>query len=195
MRRLLATSLIAALASPAAAESRTETAIFAGGCFWSMEHDMEHIPGVISAVSGYTGGHLEKPTYQDVLKETTGHYEAIKITYDSAKISYRQLVDRYWHAIDPLDAGGAFCDRGDSYRTAIFVTPEQREIAAASKAAQKGPVKQPVATAIKDATTFWPAEAYHQDYAKQNPDHYFRYRKGCGKDARLKILWGARALK
>jgi peptide-methionine (S)-S-oxide reductase len=195
MRRFLATVLLAALVSPAVAESRTETAIFAGGCFWSMEHDMEHIPGVISAVSGYTGGHLDKPTYKDVIKETTGHYEAIKVTFDPAKISYQQLVNRYWHAIDPLDAGGAYCDRGASYRSAIFVTPAQRKIAEASKNAQKPPKNEPIATVIKDAVTFWPAEDYHQDYAKKNPDHYFKYRKGCGKDARIKALWGERAFK
>ena len=195
MRRFLATLLLAAMVTPAAAESRTETAIFAGGCFWSMEHDMEHIPGVISAVSGYTGGKLDKPTYKDVVKETTGHYEAVKVTFDPAKISYRQLVDRYWHVIDPLDAGGAYCDRGESYRSAIFVTKEQRKIAEASKAAQKPPTREPIATVIKDAVTFWQAEEYHQDYAKKNPGHYFSYRKGCGKDARTKALWGERAFK
>ncbi len=195
MRRLLAPLFLATLATPALAGPQTETAIFAGGCFWSMEHDLEHVPGVISAVSGYTGGHLDKPTYKDVVKETTGHYEAVKVTYDPSKISYAQLVDRYWHVIDPIDAGGAYCDRGESYRSAIFVTPAQRKIAEASKAAQKPPVGQTLATMVRDAVTFWPAEDYHQDYAKKNPDHYNRYRKGCGKDARIRALWGERAFK
>lgn len=193
MRSTLTLALLAALAAPAAANARTETAVFAGGCFWSMEHDLEKVPGVLAAVSGYTGGHLANPTYKDVVKETTGHYEAVKVTFDPSKISYAQLVERYWHAIDPLDAGGAYCDRGASYRSAIFVTPAQRKIAEASRAALKPPAGKQVATQIKDATTFYAAEDYHQDYAKKNADHYGRYRAGCGKDARIKQLWGARA--
>ena len=195
MRRTLLGLALVALSTPAVADPAVETAVFAGGCFWSMEHDLEHIPGVLSAVSGYTGGHLANPKYTDVVKETTGHYEAVKVTYDPSKISYAQLVERYWHVIDPIDAGGAYCDRGESYRSAIFVTAAQRKVAEASKAALTPPAGKTVATAIKDATTFYAAEDYHQDYAKKNPDHYFRYRAGCGKDARIKQLWGHRAFK
>src|SRR5665213_1587412 len=144
MKRIiaLAAALALAFAVPAFA-APAETAIFAGGCFWSMQHDMEHIPGVVSTEVGYTGGHTDHPTYEEVSSETTGHLESIKVTFDPAKISYAALVQRYWHLIDPTDAGGAFCDRGSSYQSAIFVnSPDQRRIAEASKAAlAQGPLK------------------------------------------------------
>jgi len=190
---LIAAIALAPLA--ATAEPKTETAIFAGGCFWSMEHDMEPIPGVKSIMVGYTGGKLANPKYTDVLTETTGHYEAVKITFDPSQITYAQLVERYWHVIDPVDAGGAYCDRGPSYRSAIFVTPEQRKIAESSRSRLQPPAGRKVATEIKDATTFYPAEDYHQHYATKNPEAYMSYRRGCGKDERIKQLWGARAFK
>jgi peptide-methionine (S)-S-oxide reductase len=185
----LAATLVAlfALSGTAAAQSRLQTAVFAGGCFWSMEHDMEPVPGVVQVVSGYAGGRLAHPTYADVSSETTGHLESVKVTFDSAKISYAALVD----------SGGAFCDRGSSYRSAIFVSgPEQRRIAEASRAAlERGPLKGRIATQIRDASPFWPAEAYHQHYAARHPIEYAAYRAGCGKDRRLKQVWGALALR
>ena len=196
MRRAsLFLAAIACMPLTATAEPKTETAIFAGGCFWSMEHDMEKIPGVVSITVGYTGGHLDNPKYTDVLTEKTGHYEAVKVSFDPSQITYAQLVERYWHVIDPVDADGAYCDRGASYRSAIFATPEQKPIAEASRSHLQPPKGAKVATAIKDAVTFWPAEDYHQHYATKNPDAYMSYRNGCGKDARIKFLWGTRAFK
>lgn len=185
------------LARPAFAESRLQTAVFAGGCFWSMEHDMEPVPGVVQVVSGYAGGRLSNPSYADVSSETTGHLESIKVTFDSSKISYAALVERYWHMIDPTDDGGAFCDRGASYHSAIFVAgPEQRRIAEASRAALgRGPLKGRIVTPIRDAAAFWPAETYHQHYAAKHPFEYAAYRTGCGKDRRIRQVWGAMALR
>src|ERR1700744_3353198 len=182
--------------TPAFAQSRYQTAIFSGGCFWSMEHDMESIPGVIRTEVGYTGGHTVHPTYADVTTETTGHLELIKLTFDPAKISYAQLVERYWHVVDPTDDGGAFCDRGSSYHRAIFVQgPGQRRIAQASRAAlQQGPPKGRIVTPIRDAQPFWPAEDYHQHYAEKNPVEYGFYRAAFPKDAPLPELWGKLAL-
>ncbi len=186
-----------ALAGAPAAESRLRTAIFAGGCFWSMEHDMTPVPGVVRVVAGYAGGHVPHPSYEDVSSETTGHLESVKVTFDSAKISYADLVQRYWRMIDPTDAGGAFCDRGDSYRSAIFVAdPEQRRIAEASRAAlEGGPLKGRIVTPVRDATAFWPAEDYHQHYADKHRYDYAAYRAACGKDRRLKQIWGEMALR
>jgi len=189
------TAILTALAlslAASAAFAATDTAIFSGGCFWSMQHDMEHIPGVVSTVVGYTGGSVAHPTYEQVSSETTGHLESIKITFDTAKISYAQLVQRYWHLIDPTDAGGAFCDRGSSYHSAIFVnSPQQRQIAEASKAAlEQGPLKGRIVTPIRDAVAFWPAEDYHQHYSDKNPLDYGIYRTGCGKDGVVRRIWG-----
>ena len=184
------------LFAAAGVQARSETAIFAGGCFWSMEHDMAPIKGVTSVIVGYTGGQLAHPSYEDVSSETTGHLESVKLTYDPDKISYAALVQRYWHVIDPTDDGGAFCDRGSSYHSAIFVSsPEQRRVAEASKAAlEQGPLHGKIVTPIRNAATFWPAEDYHQHYADKNPMAYQAYRIGCGKDRRLKEIWGAQAL-
>jgi peptide-methionine (S)-S-oxide reductase len=198
MKRILALAAAFALAFAVPAfAARPQTAIFAGGCFWSMQHDMEHIPGVVSTEVGYTGGHVDHPTYEEVSSETTGHLESIKVTFDPAKISYAALVQRYWHIIDPTDSGGAFCDRGASYHSAIFVSsPEQRATAEASKAAlEQGAFKGRIVTPIRDAVTFWPAEDYHQHYSDQNPVAYGAYRIGCGKDAVLRRLWGPLALR
>ena len=193
---LIAAALMLGVFSASDAQARSETAIFAGGCFWSMEHDMGSIPGVTAAVVGYTGGKEPHPTYEQVSSESTGHLESIKLTFDPDKISYAALVQRYWHSIDPTDDGGAFCDRGNSYHSAIFVdSPQQRQIAEASKAAlERGPLKGKIVTPIRDAMTFWPAEGYHQHYAQKNPVAYLAYRTGCGKDQRLREIWGAQAL-
>jgi peptide-methionine (S)-S-oxide reductase len=187
---LLALALLAA--SPALAAGRLQTAIFAGGCFWTMEHGLETIPGVMNAVSGYTGGSEPNPTYEQVSSEETHHVEAVKVTFDPDKISYAQLVDRYWRLIDPTDSGGQACDRGPSYHTAIFVdSPDQRRIALASRAAiDSGPRKGRIYTPVLAATAFWPAEDYHQHFTQKNPMHYEAYRVGCGRDVILKRIWG-----
>jgi peptide-methionine (S)-S-oxide reductase len=193
-RSLLSAGLLAlaiVLTAPALAAGRLQTAIFAGGCFWTMEHGLETIPGVVNAVSGYTGGPEQHPTYEQVATEQTHHVESVMVTFDPDKISYAQLVDRYWRLIDPTDAGGQACDRGASYHTAIFVnSPEQRRIAEASRAAiDSGPRKGRIVTPIRDAQTFWPAEEYHQHFTQKNPLHYEEYRIGCGRDAILKTIW------
>ena len=176
------------LAAPAAA-APTKTAVFAGGCFWSMEKALEHVPGVASAVSGYAGGTRRQPTYEN----HSGHLEAVRVAYDPGKVSYPQLVEAFFHAIDPTDPSGQFCDRGDSYRTAVFVgSPQERAAAEAVKARVAGQLRKPVATQVLPAGTFWPAEAYHQDYARKNPVNYNAYRVGCRRDARLKAVWGGR---
>ncbi|WP_368077126.1 peptide-methionine (S)-S-oxide reductase MsrA [Mariluticola halotolerans] len=169
----------------------TKTAVFAGGCFWCVESDFDHVDGVLATISGYTGGTLENPTYKDVTKGGTGHYEAVEITYDPAKVTYDELMVAFWHSVDPTDAGGQFCDRGDSYRTAVFVTPEQREVAEASKAAVAGEISAPIVTEILDVATFYPAEDYHQDYYTKNPVRYNFYRLSCGRNQRVDDVWGA----
>ena len=173
------------------AAAGSATAIFAGGCFWCVEADFDKVEGVTDTLSGYTGGHLKNPTYQQVSHEDTGHYEAVKITYDPAKVGYPELVKHFFRHVDPTDAGGQFCDRGPSYRTAIFVDgPEQREAAEAAKAAAKKALGQPVVTPILDAATFYPAEDYHQNYHQENGFKYSYYRWSCGRDARVEELWG-----
>ena len=177
---------------PAApAEASQATATFAGGCFWCVESDFEKLEGVSEAVSGYTGGTVDNPTYKQVAKETTGHVEAAQIFYDPAVVSYRELVDYFFRHIDPLDDGGQFCDRGFSYTTAIFVnSPEQRADAEAAKATAEAELGKPVVTRIVDASTFWVAEDYHQDYYKKNPLRYKYYRTSCGRDRRVAKIWG-----
>jgi peptide-methionine (S)-S-oxide reductase len=171
-------------------ESRT--AVFAGGCFWCVESDFDKVEGVLDVQSGYTGGTLANPTYREVSNENTGHYEAVRVTYDPARVSYAQLVDYFFRHVDPTDAEGQFCDRGDSYRTAIFVgTPEERAAAEAAKAALDagGGLPGPIVTPVLEAAEFWPAEGYHQDYAKKNPVRYGFYRRSCGRDARVAEVW------
>ena len=182
----------AAAAQPAAkAPPLRETAVFAGGCFWCTEADFEKIPGVIAAESGYTGGTQANPTYDQVTAGRTTHIEAVRVTYDPRRISYRQLVDRFWPTIDPTDDGGQFCDRGPTYRTAVFVTPAQKAAAEASRAAAAKKLKRGrMLTPIRAAARFWPAEAYHQDFYKKNPLRYRVYRQGCGRDAQLRRVWG-----
>jgi peptide-methionine (S)-S-oxide reductase len=176
---------------PAPAAGLTETAIFAGGCFWCTEADFEKVPGVASAVSGYVGGTTSDPTYKQVSAGGTGHYEAVRITYDPAQVSFAKLVDYYFRTVDPTDAGGQFCDRGESYRTAIFALDDgQRQAAEAEKAEVASALKAPIATPILPAATFYPAEDYHQDYYKKNKLKYNFYRSRCGRDARLAEVWG-----
>ncbi|KUF09563.1 peptide-methionine (S)-S-oxide reductase MsrA [Pseudoponticoccus marisrubri] len=178
----------------------------AGGCFWCVEADFERVPGVGEVVSGYTGGTVADPTYRQVTRGGTGHYEAVQINYDAGRISARQLYDLFFRSVDPTDAGGQFCDRGESYRTAIFVTdPAQRRAAEAAKAAAEAELGQEIVTPILDAKTFYLAEDYHQDYYKgtnrvvtrfgiiQQKDAYKRYRDGCRRDERVEALWGSDA--
>ncbi|HEY0599142.1 peptide-methionine (S)-S-oxide reductase MsrA [Brevundimonas sp.] len=170
---------------------RRETAVFAGGCFWSVEANFEAIPGVVAAVSGFAGGTTANPSYDQVVRGGTGHLEAVQVTFDPARISYRQLVDRFWLTIDPTDPDGQFCDQGPSYATAVFASPAQKAAAEASRrvaAARIGPTR--FVTPIRDAVRFWPAEAYHQDFARRNPVRYGGYSRFCGRAARLRAVWG-----
>lgn len=172
--------------------SRYAKATFAGGCFWCMEPPFDGIEGVVGTISGYTGGHVANPTYEQVSAGTTGHTEAVRILYDPQKVSYEQLLAVYWKNVDPLDAGGQFCDRGSQYRSGVFVHDEvQRELAQKSKAAVEQQLQRRVATEITEAGAFYPAENYHQDYYVKNPVRYKYYRNGCGRDKRLHELWGS----
>ena len=167
------------------------TATFAAGCFWCVEADFDKVPGVISTTSGYIGGRLEDPSYEQVSRGGTGHTEAVEIAYDPAKVTYEQLLDHFWKNVDPLSAHRQFCDVGDQYRPAIFAhDAAQRQAAEASKARVQQRFKEPVVVTISPATTFYRAEGYHQDYYKKNPVQYRYYRWSCGRDARLKDLWG-----
>ena len=171
-------------------------ATFAGGCFWCMEPPYDKLDGVLATTSGYVGGDKVDPTYQEVSAGGTGHAEAVQVTYDPSKVSYETLLDVFWRNVDPLDAGGQFCDRGDQYRTAIFVhDEEQRQLAEKSKQAleDSGRFEQPIVTEIVAAGPFYPAEDYHQDYYEKNPLRYKFYRWNCGRDARLEQLWGEQA--
>jgi peptide-methionine (S)-S-oxide reductase len=184
----------------------TEVLTVAGGCFWCVESDFERVPGVKEVVSGYTGGKKKNPTYKDVTKGGSGHYEAVQIQFDPAKVSRDQLLNMFFRSVDPTDAGGQFCDRGDSYRTAIFVSNNaQNASAKAAKQAAQNALGQKIVTPILQAGQFYKAEAYHQDYHKgtkrvltrfgavKQSDAYKRYRKGCGRDARVEQLWGKAA--
>ena len=168
------------------------TAVFAGGCFWCMESDYQDREGVIDVVSGFTGGTLQNPTYSG---NHAGHFEAVKITYDPAVVSYQQLLDQFWVSIDPFDDKGQFCDKGFSYRSAIFPgNAAERALAEASKVeVQKRFADAVVYTEIRDASEFWPVEEYHQDYYQKNPLRYKYYRWNCGRDQRLQAIWGEAA--
>lgn len=184
----------AALFSIAPATAASDTAIFAGGCFWCVQHDFDKVPGVTKTVAGYIGGHVANPTYEEVVTETTGHREAVEITFDASRTSYAKLLDVYFHSTDPTDGGGQFCDRGESYTPAIFYeNASQKEEAEAAKAAAAKALGQPIVTRILPATTFYPAEDYHQEFYKKSPLRYRYYRYGCGRDARVKQLWGKSA--
>lgn len=185
--------LAASLSATAAAQQATSppTAVFAGGCFWCVESDFDKVPGVASTTSGYTGGHVKNPSYRDVTAETSGHREAVEVAYDPAKVTYAALVDYFFRHIDPTDSGGQFCDRGESYTTAIFVaTPAERSVAEKAKAAAQTALKKPIATAILDRAVFYKAEEYHQDYYRKNPARYAYYRAACGRDRRVMQVWG-----
>lgn len=174
---------------------RTELATFAGGCFWCMVTPFDELPGIVSVVSGYTGGHKENPTYEEVCSDTTGHTEAVQITFEPDIFPYAKLLDTFWRQIDPTDVGGQFHDRGSSYRTAIFYhNGEQQRLAEASKAEleRSGRFDKPIATAIEPAGPFYAAEEYHQDYYKKNPLRYKMYRKGSGRDKFLEQSWRLR---
>ena len=210
-RRLLASSILVlggllAACEPTAAQApqpqaKTATpmvdnpgvAIFAGGCFWCTESDFDKVPGVIDTTSGYIGGHVDNPTYEQVSAGTSGHIEAVRVRFDPSKTSYAQLLEAFWPTIDPITANAQFCDRGPQYRSAIFYSnAEEQQLAEASKATleQSGRLPAPVVTEILAASTFYPAEDYHQDYYQRNPLRYKYYRNGCGRDQRLEKLWG-----
>lgn len=204
-RLALAVAMMGAMAMSTAQGAETAVAIFAGGCFWSIESDFDHAPGVISTTSGYIGGHVNNPTYEQVVTETTGHREAVRVEYDPTVTSYEKLVDTFFHMIDPIEARGQFCDFGESYTTAIYAgTGEELKQAQAGKDATAEALGKPVATVIEMAPTFWPAEDYHQDFWKgsemlQNgltrAQHYARYRAGCGKNQQVEAIWGNQAFR
>ena len=201
---LMALLLLGPIDGPRAATSDAEplpqgeheTAVFAGGCFWCVESDFDHVPGVHRTVSGYTGGTTVDPTYKTVVAGRTGHREAVEITYDPARVSFEELLEIFWRTVDPTDGGGQFCDRGHSYTTAIFPTSEeQRRIAEASKQRllASGVLGNSIETPVAPTAPFYPAEDYHQDYYEKNPLRYNFYRLTCGRDRRIESLWGDEA--
>lgn len=202
MRGLWVVVVMATLGLGGAAQAKTEKAIVAGGCFWCVEADFEKVAGVIDVVSGYSGGSLQNPTYDN----HEGHYEAVEITFDSDKISYGDLIAKFLRSVDVTDTGGQFCDRGNAYRTAIFVGNEdQHKAAKAAVAEAEAALGQTIVTPVLDAQTFWKAEDYHQDYykgsgfvltrngPKRQSNAYKFYREACGRDARVKAVWGDQA--
>jgi peptide-methionine (S)-S-oxide reductase len=196
LSKIIAVFLVIGGAVHAAAQSpgsaQTAKATFAGGCFWCMEPPYDELEGVISTVSGYIGGTKKNPTYEEVSAGTTGHAEAVQITYDPKKITYQKLLDVFWRNIDPLTADAQFCDSGSQYRSAIFYHDEtQKALAEKSKNSLQKRFKRPIVTQIVPAAEFYPAEDYHQDYYKKNPVRYKIYRYGCGRDQRLNELWGS----
>jgi peptide-methionine (S)-S-oxide reductase len=200
---LLAAATLALALWPAAAQAQTPAAApatakatFAGGCFWCVEADFDKVPGVLSTTSGYIGGHVANPSYEQVSAKQTGHAEAVEVVYDPAKVSYEQLLQHFWHGIDPTVRDRQFCDIGSPYRTAIFThDAAQLQAARASLAAleRSKPFTAPIVTEIAAAGPFYPAEAYHQDYHLKNPLRYRYYRASCGRDSRLRELWGEQA--
>ncbi|NVF12585.1 peptide-methionine (S)-S-oxide reductase MsrA [Vreelandella maris] len=180
--------------APSSQAQGSAEATFAGGCFWCMEPPYDNQPGVSATISGYIGGELENPTYEDISRGGTGHAEVVQIEYDSEKISYEQLLEIFWRNIDPFAVDRQFCDVGDQYRSAIFYhDEEQRELAEASKAEMEARFDREIATQIVPATTFWAAEEYHQNYYQKNPVRYKFYRFSCGRDGRLEEVWGEEA--
>jgi len=198
MRWLLALAIVSGISAVAAqtappTSAKTAVATFAGGCFWCVEEAFEKVPGVIAAVSGFIGGTVANPSYQLVMTKTTGHAEAVRVTYDPSRVTYAQLVDWFWRNIDPVDVTGQFCDKGSPYRSGIFYhDDEQRKIAMATKQALQasGRFKRPIATEITAAGPFYEAEDYHQGYHKKNPNRYQFYKYGCGRAQRLEEIWG-----
>jgi peptide-methionine (S)-S-oxide reductase len=195
---ILASLLFAgsAVAAPPAVPPGQAVAIFAGGCFWCMEPPYDNLPGVTATISGYTGGRKVDPTYQEVSSGVTGHTEAVQVIYDPKKVSYEKLLEVFWVNIDPTVKDRQFCDSGNQYRTGIFYSDDAQRVAAEASRAKlekSKPFKEAIVTPIEKAGAFYPAEEYHQDYYKKNPVRYKFYRNGCGRDARLKQLWGDKA--
>jgi peptide-methionine (S)-S-oxide reductase len=179
---------------PTASSTALATAIFAGGCFWCMQPPFDALPGVVSTTAGYTGGHVANPSYEQVSAGGTGHAESVRVRYDPSKIDYARLLDVFWHNIDPFAVDAQFCDHGHQYRSAIFYeNDEQRRLAEASKQKLEREFGRPIATQIKPARPFYPAEVYHQEYYKKNPLRYKFYRYHCGRDQRLAEIWGESA--
>lgn len=203
MRTILSVTMMLALSvltagvakaqdATAGAEANTGVAIFAGGCFWCVESDFDHVDGVTETVSGYIGGKNDNPTYQS--HTANGDHEAVRITYDPAVVSYDALLKTFFRSVDPTDDGGQFCDRGHSYTTAVYTMNDaQAALAEAAKADAAAALGQPVVTEVLAAPTFWPAEDYHQDFYTKNPVRYRYYRYGCGRDKRVETLWGDQA--
>ena len=195
----VAASMLAVLAphaAIAAAGDGLAVATFAGGCFWCVESDFDTVPGVVETVSGYTGGTVDNPTYKQVSEGGTGHREAVQIRYDPEQVAYERLLHIFWRSVDPTDGGGQFCDRGESYQTAIFAgNEEERRLAEASKEAleQSAVLDEPVVTPIEPAGEFYPAEDCHQDYYTKNSVRYRFYRFSCGRDSRVQQVWGKQA--
>mgnify|MGYP001168677737 CR=1 FL=1 len=206
MFRCLAVAAVICLSGMHPSAAETGTAIFAGGCFWCVEADFDKVPGVLSTVSGYTGGETQNPVYGNY--SAGGHREAVEIKFDDSQVGYDELLDVFFHSVDPTDAGGQFCDRGAGYTTAVYVLDEkQREAAEEALESAEAELGQKVVTPVIAATQFWPAEDYHQNYHQSNEriltrfgyvtkaDAYEGYRRGCGRDARLKEVWGEDALR
>ena len=187
--------LAQASAPPSFAQSGNQVAIFAGGCFWCVESDFDKVAGVVSTTSGYIGGSAETAKYKTVSNGGTGHYEAVKIVFDPKKVSYTRLLHIFWRSVDPTDPGGQFCDRGSSYKTGIFATTDKhlQQARASKKKAQKA-LGRTIVTPIRKAGRFFAAEGYHQNYYARNPVRYNVYRYGCGRDNRIKALWGSQAM-
>jgi methionine-S-sulfoxide reductase len=197
IQKLISMTLLLAIAalnhSVVRADTEKATAILAGGCFWCIESDFEKLGGVYEAVSGYTGGHVDNPNYKQVSAGNTGHIESAIISYDPAKLNYKQILEYFFHHIDPTNDKGQFCDYGSQYRPAIFYQDEaQRKIAEDTllEISQNKPFADPIKVELIKASTFYPAEDYHQDYYKKNPIRYTYYRFSCGRDARVEALWG-----
>lgn len=189
-RHLATAALLSFVSVTGASAQETRTAIFAGGCFWCVEKDFDHVAGVVATTSGYSGGTMENPTYPN----HAGHREVVKVEFDPAKVSYASLVATFFRTVDPTDAGGQFCDRGHAYTTAIYVMDEEQKVEAEkARAEAQAALGQTIVTPIEPAGTFWDAEDYHQDYYLKNPLRYTYYRYGCGRDARVEELWGAAA--
>ena len=190
---MLQARTLALPAAPASISASLAHAVFAGGCFWCLEASLEKVPGVVTVVSGYAGGRVKNPSYEQVSEGTTGHAEVVQVAYDPARLSYEQLLQAFWHNVDPTDRGGQFCDRGQQYRTGIFYEGDaQKRGAEASKRALEasGKLSKPIVTEIVSLEAFYPAEDYHQDFYKKSPVRYTTYRAGCGRDRRLEELWG-----
>jgi peptide methionine sulfoxide reductase msrA/msrB len=187
-------NLALALALALSAGAPLDTATFAGGCFWSMEHPFDQLDGVVAVTVGFMGGHTQNPSYMDVVTGTTGHLESVQVVYDRAKVSYDKLLDAFWHNIDPFEANGQVCDHGPQYQSAVFYRDStQQRIAEDSKRHVGLRFQRPIATQVRAAGPFYPAEEYHQHYYKKNPVRYGMYRVGCGRDRRVREIWGTSA--